>query len=236
MPGKTLALSVLFSSCTVQQIQQAADLYPDDSKLTSEDVAEGLKEALITGVTKGSSEVSKTNGYLKNPKIRIPFPPNTANVASKLHSIGMGKEVNTFVSTLNRGAEEAAKEAAPIFISAIRSMTMEDAWAILKGDDPTGATDYLKRTTSDQLREKFAPVMGRALDRTVATKYYEELISAYNKIPLVKKADPDLEGYATQKAMDGLFFMIAREERKIRKDPAARTTELLRRVFVEQDN
>ena len=228
-------VSLLFVGCTVQQIQQTIDGYLGDTPLSAEDVASGLKEALVVGATKGSNNVSKLDGYLKNPSIKIPFPPDVQKVEDRLRSIGLGKEVDKFVTTLNRGAEEAAKEAKPIFVSAITSMTINDAWNILKGDDKEAATNYLKRTTSDQLRQKFSPVIKRALDKTNATKYYSDIINTYNKIPLVDKVNPSLEGYATEKAMDGLFFMIAKEELNIRKDPLARTSDLLKKVFKEQD-
>jgi enolase len=125
---------------------------------------------------------------------------------------------------------DAAKEAKPIFVSAIKSMTIQDAWAILKGED-NAATEYLKRVTSAQLKEKFKPVIQNSLNKVNATKYYGDLVTRYNKIPLVDKVNPDLDDYATDKAIDGLFTMIAKEEKNIRQDPVARTTELLKKVF-----
>lgn len=227
---------ILFAGCTAQQITKTINDYlGEDEGLTSADVAAGLKEALITGITNGANEASSLDGYLKNPNIRIPFPPEVQKVEDKLRSIGLGGEVDKFITTLNRGAEEAAKEAKPIFVSAIKSMTIQDAWGILKGDNKEAATDYLRKTTSDQLRAKFAPVMKDALDKVNATKYYADIVNTYNRIPLVEDVNPDLEGYATEKAMDGLFFMIAKEELNIRKDPTARATELLKKVFKEQD-
>lgn len=229
-------ISVLFIGCTAQQIQKTIDGYlGDGDKLTEGDVASGLKQALVSGITKGSNNASKVNGYLKNPSIKIPFPADVKKVEDKLRSIGLGNQVDKFVTTLNRGAEDAAKEAKPIFVSAITSMTISDAWSILKGADKMAATNYLKRVTSDQLRAKFTPVIKKSLDKTNATKYYSEMINTYNKIPLVDKVNPSLEGYATDKAMEGLFFMIAKEEQNIRVDPLARTTELLKKVFKEQD-
>lgn len=227
-------LGFLLVGCTAQQIQQTLDGYLGSEELTTEQVASGLKEALIKGISEGSESASKLNGYLGNPKIRIPFPPDVQKVEDKLRSIGLSKQVDQFIETLNRGAEEAAKEAKPIFVSAIRSMTIQDAWNILKGEDDA-ATQYLMRTTSDQLRVKFKPVITQALDKTNATRYYGDIINTYNKIPLVENVDPDLENYATDKAMDGLFLLIAQEEMKIREDPLARTTDLLKRVFKEQD-
>lgn len=221
-------------SCTSSQINQTMSevnkALGSDKPLTTEEVAAGLKEALINGTTKGSDQASTLDGYFKNPQIKIPLPPDIQKVETKLRNIGLGGEVDKFILTLNRGAEDAAKEAKPIFISAIKQMTVQDAWGILKGED-NAATEYLKRTTSSQLRDKFKPVIANSLDKVQATKYYSNIVTTYNKIPMVEKINPDLNDYATTKAMDGLFFLIAGEEKKIREDPVARTTELLKKVF-----
>jgi hypothetical protein len=229
---------ILLSGCTTAQVSQALGevdkaINTDQQAPTTNEVAEGLKEALIKGISNGSDLASMLDGYFKNPRIKIPFPPEVKKVEDKLRQIGMGSEVDRFVLTLNRGAEDAAKEAKPIFITAIKSMTIQDAWAILRGNE-TAATDYLKRVTSSQLREKFKPVISNSLNKVNATKYYGDLVNTYNKIPLVQKVNPDLTEYATTKAMDGLFLLIADEEKKIRKDPVARTTELLKKVFGAQ--
>lgn len=228
-----LAFIVALTSCTATQISQAINGSVGPKPLTSDDVAEGLKEALEQGISKGADLVSQTDGYFKNPEIKIPFPPDVQKVEDRLRAIGMGDQVDRFVMTLNRGAEDAAKEAKPIFVNAIKSMTIDDAWSILKGDDDA-ATQYLKRTTTPQLKEKFKPVIQNALNSTNATKYYGDLVDTYNKIPLVEKVNPDLDDYATDRAIDGLFVMIAKEEKNIRKDPVARTTDLLKRVFAAQ--
>ena len=230
-----LALAIIIFGCTAQQIQSITDAIGMEEGLTTEQVASGLKEALVKGVSTGTQNVGRIDGYFKNPKIKIPFPPDVQKVENTLRDIGLGSEVDRFVKTLNRGAEEAAKEAKPIFVSAIRQMTIQDAWSILKGDDKEAATNYLRKTTSDQLRSKFSPIVEKALNNTNATKYYSEIITRYNKIPLVDDVNPDLQGYATEKAMEGLFFMIAKEEKEIRANPVERTTELLKKVFKEQD-
>ncbi|MFT4736037.1 MAG: hypothetical protein ACI8QD_001160 [Cyclobacteriaceae bacterium] len=230
-------ITVLFTGCTAQQIQQAKTALEgvlEEDALSVQEVAKGLKEALIQGTKKGASSVSKLNGYYNNPQIKIPFPPEVQQVEQRLRQIGLGTQVDQFVQTLNKGAEEAAKEAAPIFTSAIQSMTISDAWGILKGDEDA-ATQYLIRTTTSQLTQAFSPVVSRALDKTKATKYYGDIITAYNKIPLVEDVNPDLEGYATQMAINGLFVMIAQEEKNIRQNPVARGSELLKRVFSQQD-
>ncbi len=228
---------LLFSACTSTQINQTLGGINDvlgGSDLTTGEVVAGLKEALVKGARQGADDASKENGYFGNPIIKIPFPPEVKKVEDRLRQIGLGSEVDKFILTLNRGAEEAAKEAAPIFVDAITSMSIQDAWSILKGDN-NAATEYLRRKTSAQLIETFAPVMQRALDRVNATKYYGDVITAYNKLPLTEDVNPDLNEYATQKAVDGLFTLIAQEEEKIRENPAERTTALLKKVFSAQD-
>jgi hypothetical protein len=231
---KILLLAWVLASCTTTQINQAISdankMLGSEQPLTTAEVGDGLKEALIKGISNGSDLVSQLDGYFKNPDIKIPFPPEVKKVEDRLRQLGMGNEVDRFVMTLNRGAEDAAKEAKPIFINAIRQMTIEDAWSILKGQ-PNAATDYLKSTTSAQLREKFKPVVQNSLTKVNATKYYGEVVTRYNQIPLVEKVNPDLVGYATDKAIDGLFLMIAKEEKAIRENPLERTTELLKKVF-----
>ncbi len=206
----------------------------EGESVTTEEVAQGLKEALTNGVSKGSDLVSQIDGYFKNPEIKIPFPPEVKQVESRLRQIGLGNEVDNFVLTLNRGAEDAAKEAKPIFIEAVKQMTIQDAWSILRGESDA-ATQYLKRTTSTLLQEKFKPVIQNSLNKVNATKYYKDLVTSYNKIPLVQKVNPDLDQYATEKAIEGLFVMIAKEEKNIRANPLARTTELLKKVFGSQN-
>ncbi len=229
-----LGFVVLLGACTTAQINQAISdagkVMGGEKPLTSAEVGEGLKEALIKGISNGSDLASQLDGYFKNPEIKIPFPPEVKKVEDRLRQLGLGGEVDKFVMTLNRGAEDAAKEAKPIFISAIKQMTIDDAWGILKGE-PDAATKYLQRTTSNQLKEKFKPVIQNSLNKVSATKYYGDIVNRYNSIPLVQKVNPDLNEYATDMAIQGLFTMIAKEEKNIRQDPVARTTELLKRVF-----
>lgn len=224
-------------SCTSAQISQALGevdkAISTNQQPTTAEVSEGLKEALVKGISKGSDLVSQLDGYFKNPEIKIPFPPDVKKVEDKLRQIGLGSEVDKFVLSLNRGAEDAAKEAKPIFVAAIKQMTIQDAWAILKGQ-PDAATQYLKRTTTAQLKEKFKPVIQNSLNKVNATKYYGDLVNTYNKIPLVQKVNPNLDDYATDRAIEGLFVMIAKEEKNIRQDPLARTTDLLKKVFGAQ--
>jgi hypothetical protein len=235
---KLIMLSVIvLGACTSAQINQTIGevnkTIGGEQPLTSTEVTEGLKEALIKGISNGSDLASQVDGYFKNPEIRIPFPPEVKKVEDRLRQIGFGNEVDKFVMTLNRGAEDAAKEAKPIFITAIKSMTIQDAWSILRGEQDA-ATQYLKRTTSSLLKEKFKPVIQNSLSKVNATKYYGDIVNRYNQIPLVQKVNPDLDEYATDKAIEGLFIMIAKEEKNIRENPIARTTALLKRVFGAQ--
>jgi hypothetical protein len=201
-----------------------------NKRLTEKDATDGIKEALVNGTGESVKQVSVLNGFWGNPEIKIPFPSEAKEMESKLRAIGMGKKVDEFNESMNRAAEKAANEAKPVFIAAIKGMTVRDAINIVKGSD-NAATMYLKNNTSPELITKFQPIIKTSLDNVNATRYWTDLITTYNKIPLVKKMNPDLNEYVTKKAIDGLFIMIAKEELKIRKDPMARTSELLKKVF-----
>ena len=228
-----IALTLSSTACTVADVQRTVDGVLAGTPVTQSEVALGLKQALEVGIKSGAGQAAQTDGYYKNPLIRIPFPEDVQRVENTLRKVGLGNQVDKFILTLNRGAEDAAKSAVPIFMSAIRQMTIADAWAILRGDKDA-ATQYLKRTTSEQLYNSFNPVMVQSLEKTNATRYYTDIVSEYNKVPLVQKVNPDLGDYATKKAIDGLFTLVAQEEANIRENPVARTTELLRRVFSRQ--
>lgn len=205
-------------------------LNPKSKGITEKDAADAIKEALVNGTGESVKIVSVINGYWENPEIKIPFPPEAVEVETKLRALGFGKKIDEFNLSMNRAAEKAAIEAKPIFLAAIRGMTVKDAINIVKGEN-NAATVYLKNTTSPELITKFQPIIKTSLDDVSATRYWNDLITLYNKIPFVKKMNPNLSEYVTQKAIDGLFVMIAREELKIRKDPVARTSELLKKVF-----
>ena len=237
-----LALSAVSLSATAQfslpkigniklpTLGQTAGTTTAPSGVTNTEAANGLKEALIQGISKGADQASKTDGFNLNSLIRIPFPPDAQRVATKLRAIGLGSQVDKFELSLNRGAEAAAQSAKPIFLSAIKSLTFSDVWNILTGQKDA-ATQYLKRTTSSQLSTAFQPIMQQSLDQVGATKYYTQLSTTYNKLPLVTPVQTDLNQYATGKAIDGLFTLVAQEEANIRENPVARTTALLKKVF-----
>ena len=229
-------LTAVLSSCTSTQISSALKTYNDltaEEQLTTNDVIDGLKQALVIGAENSTALTSKTDGFFLNPDIKIPFPPEIEQVQTKLRQLGMNKLVDDFTLSINRAAEKAAGEATTLFINAITQMTVEDAWNILKGEDDA-ATIYLMEKTYAGLELKFQPIIQQALNSVNATKYYEDVTSAYNRIPFVNKVETDLTQYVTDRALDGLFLMVAREEAKIREDPLARTTELLQRVFSQQ--
>jgi hypothetical protein len=202
----------------------------ENASFTEQDAAQGIREALVNGTGKSVDLVSLADGYFGNPEIKIPFPEDALVVESRLRSMGMGKQVDDAILSINRAAEDAAIEAKPIFVDAITAMSIRDAIGIVKGED-NAATEYLRNSTSAELIKKFQPVISKSLDRVQATRYWADVISTYNKIPFVQKVNPDLTAYVTDLAIDGLFIMISKEEKRIRKDPVARTSDLLRKVF-----
>lgn len=198
--------------------------------LSNDDIIKGLKEALNVGTNNSTSKASVMDGFYKNPLIKIPFPQEAIQVKNTVENLGMKPQVDKFVMTLNRAAEEAAKEAKPVFVNAITSMTIQDGLSILKGNNDA-ATRYLENRTSADLNAKFSPIVKRAIAKVQLTKYWKPIVTQYNKVPFVTKVNPDLEKYVTQKALEGLFKLVAEEETKIRKDPAARISDILRKVF-----
>jgi len=200
------------------------------SGLTQDDAASAIKEALTNGVSKGVAMVSKQDGYFGDVEIKIPFPSEAKTMEDKLRSMGMGKKVDEVVLSINRAAEDAAVKAKDIFVAAVKGMTVTDAVNIVKGNDDA-ATQYLKTHTTAELTKEFTPIIEESLKKVNATKYWEDVVTIYNKVPMVKKMNPNLTEYVTQKAIDGLFVKIAKEEKEIRKNPAARTSALLKKVF-----
>lgn len=203
---------------------------PANSSLTEGEVASGLKEALNKGIEKGVAQLSKQDGYFKDPQIKIPLPQEAQVVEAKLRQLGQGAKVDEAILSLNRAAEDAASGAKDIFIAAIKNMTVTDAMGLLNGDEDA-ATRFLESTTRAELVAKFRPIVKASLDKVGATKHWNTIFTTYNKLPMVTDVNPDLEEYATNKAIDGLFIQIAKEELEIRKNPGARVTDLLKKVF-----
>lgn len=214
-----------------KKVQTAAT--GSSSSLTTGEIVEGLKEALVVGSKNSSSNASKKDGYFKNTMLFIPFPPEAIKVKNSAEKVGMKSKVDEFVMTLNRAAEEAAIGAKDVFVNAVKNMSVGDAMKILKGADDA-ATQYLRKTTYKQLYDKFLPVVKNATKKVDVTKYWTPLINNYNRASKFtggEKINPDLDAYVTEKAIDGLFKLIAQEEAKIRKDPLARVSDILKKVF-----
>jgi hypothetical protein len=198
--------------------------------LTTSEVIMGLKEALSIGVQNSTQQLSAVDGFFKNAAIKILMPSEAQKVESTLRRIGLGQQVDDAIMAMNRAAEDAAKSAAPIFLQAIKNITIEDGWNILRGSD-SAATLYLKSKTSQPLTNAFAPIIEQSLEKVNATKYWNTVFTSYNKIPMVQKINPNLTDYVTDKALYGIFHEVALQEVQIRNNPAARTTQLLKKVF-----
>jgi hypothetical protein len=228
-----LAFNLLNSSSVSAQVK-LGDMIKSAASGTGPSAAEiglGLKEALEAGVSAGADRLSVADGFLGNAAVKILFPPEAQKIERTLRGIGAGKLCDDMITSLNRAAEDAAKEAKPIFISAIKQMSVKDASKILLGGQQDAATQYFKTVTSDQLSAAFLPVIKNSLDKVGAAKNWTAVTTAYNKVPLTSKVNTDLNDYATQKAIDGLFYEVAQEELKIRSSSSARNSPLLQKVF-----
>jgi len=204
------------------------------SSLSNTDIASALKEALNKGVTEQVTKLTATDGFYKNEAVKILLPEELQKVDKKLRQVGMGSLADEGIKVLNRAAEDAVKEATPIFVNAITSMSFADAKNILMGAD-NSATAYLEKTTTTPLYGKFSPVVKTSLDKVGADAVWAKIIAKYNSLPLVTKVNPDLTDYTTTKALEGVYKMIAVEEKDIRTNMAARTSDLLKKVFKLQD-
>lgn len=201
-----------------------------DGEMSLETITAGLREALQVSTRNSVAQTSKEGGFQDNPLIRIPLPGKLDKLGKGLRAVGLGSIVDDFEQRMNIAAEHAAAKATPVFIDGIKQMTFADAKAILKGDD-TAATDYFRRVGEDRLREVFQPIATEQMEQVGAVSAYNKVVTAYKKLPFTTEPEFSLEGYVTDKSIDGLFHVLAEEEKKIRKDPAARTTALLKRVF-----
>ncbi|WP_318640828.1 DUF4197 domain-containing protein [Flavobacterium ardleyense] len=231
MKNKILALAVVLSLSGCAELQQVASQYPGIGQtLGNADIAMGLKEALNNGVTKQVTKLTVSDGFYKNAAVKILLPPELQKVDKTLRDLGLSSLADEGLKVLNRAAEDAVKEAVPVFVTAIKSMTITDAKNILMGND-NAATIYLQRTTSSQLYGKFNPIVKKSLSKVGADKTWNQILTKYNTLPLVTKVNPDLNDYVTNEALKGVFTMVAVEEKDIRNNVAARTSDLLKRVF-----
>jgi len=228
-----LVIALQLFACTPQDFSDVVGAL-GNSPLTSQEAGLGLKQALEFGVGEGAQKLSMKDGFFKSP-YKILLPAEARKVTDKLAKIpGFNNVENKVLELLNRGAEDAAKKAKPIFVSAIKQMTFGDAMNILMGAD-NSATNYLNSATNQQLYNEFNPVIAKSLDNVGFRKYWSDAVNAYNKIPFVSKLNPSLDDYVTQQALKGMFSMVEKKEKSIRTNVSARSTDLLKKVFAKQD-
>lgn len=229
MKKAVLFFPVIFLLITLSGFNNAQPAKPSPFE-----IGNGLKQALELATTKSADQLSQVDGFFANAAVKILFPPQAQKAEKTLRKFGFNKLCDNVILSLNRAAEDAAKQARPIFISAIRQMSLKDVTNILLGGQDA-ATQYFKQTTTGQLTVSFKPVIQTSLNKTGATMYYGDAVNQYNKIPFVRKMNPDISEYVTQKAIDGLFYQIALEELNIRKNVGARSTPLLQKIFAFAD-
>ncbi|MBQ4914340.1 DUF4197 domain-containing protein [Maribacter sp. MMG018] len=224
----------LFMVVSCNELQQVVNQLPTGTTLGNEEIANGLKAALDKGITEQVSKLTKTDGFYKNELVKVLLPDELAKVDKTLRDIGLGNLADEGLKVLNRAAEDAVSEATPIFVNAVKEMSFNDAKSILLGDDKA-ATTYLMDKTQTELYSKFNPVIKSSFEKVGADKIWSNLINKYNSIPLTNDVNPDLTDYVTNEALEGVFTMIALEEKEIRTKASSRTTDLLRKVFALQD-
>lgn len=235
---KTLLTAILLSFVFIPQQSYSQITLPkilsgkkSITGITENEAGQGIKEALLQGITTAVLNLNKTDGFFGSAVYKMLLPPDAIKAEKTLRNLGMGVQVDKAILSINRGAEDAVAFARPIFIEAIKEMTLTDALNILKGNKDA-ATNYFKEKTKIKLMTAFTPSVKTSLDKVDATKYYSDLVTTYNKIPTTfKKADPDLTNYVVGKAVDALFDQVAKEEANIRANPLARTSDILKKVF-----
>ncbi|MFV8362615.1 DUF4197 domain-containing protein [Flavobacterium sp. ZT3P35] len=225
-------VAVSLSSCA--EMQQVMNQFPQTQGIGGLDIAGGLKEALNNGISKQVSKLTATDGFFRNEAVKILLPEELRKVDAGLRRIGLSSLADEGLKVLNRAAEDAVKEATPIFVDAVRNMTFNDARTILMGNQ-SSATTYLQNSTTTALYGKFNPVIKNSFTKVGADKVWSNIITKYNSIPLVNKVNPDLTDYVTNQALNGVFKMVAVEEKNIRTNLSARTSVLLQKVFAIQD-
>jgi hypothetical protein len=230
MIGFVACASLTLVGCAGMQEGDLGKILGGSAPLDEATVARGLKEALSVGTQRTAAQVGAVDGYLKNEALKIVLPPQVQDVAGTLRSVGLGGKVDDLELAMNRAAEQAAGESVSVFGDAIRGMTIADAWGILRGGD-TAATNYFRAHTSAALTTRYRPIVENRLRGVGGYSDYETLVAKLQSLPLVDPPNLDLVGYVTEHALDGLFKVLATEEKKIRDDPLARTTALLQRVF-----
>ena len=222
-----LALFVLIASSAV-----FAQTERRQSSLSDLDISRGLREALTKGVRNAVDDLGRRNGFLDNARVRIPLPKELQRTEKALRAVGQGRRVDEFIESMNHAAEEAVPVALDIFVDSIMQMTFDDARQILFSREDDAATQFFRRTSEDRLREEFRPIVERFTEQVGVTQKYKQMIGRYGFLGRVVGQDAsDIDGYVTEKALDGLFLLVADEERRIRRDPVGRTSAILRAVF-----
>lgn len=228
-----LLLLPVFLGCA--ELQEIANQMPGGGYgVTNAEIGSGLRQALDQGIDKQVTKLTREDGFFDNELVRIGLPPELQKVDKTLRDVGLSSLADEGLRVLNRAAEDAVKEATPIFVTAVQEITFNDARNILLGNN-TAATVYLTEKTADPLYSKFNPVIKTSLDKVGATEVWTNIINRYNALPLTSKVNPDLADYVTNEALEGVFTMIAVEEQAIRTNLGARSTQLLQRVFALQD-
>lgn len=227
-----LFLSLVTFSCA--ELQDVVNSLPTETTNGTLDIAGGLRQALDKGITKQVSKLTQKDGYYKNNLVKILMPEELQKVDKTLRNIGLGSLADEGIKAMNRAAEDAVKEATPIFVNAVKTITFSDAKTILLGND-NAATNYLKSRTNQELYNKFNPVIKNSFGKVGADQIWTNIITTYNTIPFVNKVNPDLTDYVTNQALKGVYKMIAVEEKEIRNNINSRTTSLLQQVFALQD-
>ncbi|WP_298536398.1 DUF4197 domain-containing protein [uncultured Algibacter sp.] len=235
MIKKGLVLLLIFNLTACAELHQVVSQLPQDtSTIGNDQIASGLREALDLGIEKQVTKLTQTDGFYKNDLVKILLPEELQKVDKGLRDIGLGSLADEGIKVLNRAAEDAVKEATPIFIDAVKNMTFNDAKTILVGNDDA-ATQYLTAKTQTALYSKFNPVIQNSFSKVGADQIWSSLIRKYNNIPFTNDVNPDLTDYVTNEALKGVYTMIAVEEKEIRTKLSSRTTDLLQKVFALQD-
>lgn len=234
MKNKIVVVFIAFLMFSCNELQQVVNQIPTSGGVNNLEIAQGLRDALNLGIDRQVSKLTQADGFYKNELVKIMLPEDLQKVDKTLRDIGLGQLADEGLKVLNRAAEDAVKEATPIFIDAVKGITFSDAKNILLGENDA-ATQYLTSTTEKALYTKFSPVIKNSFDKVGAAEIWNNLITKYNSIPLTKKVNPDLTDYVTNEALDGVYTMIAVEEKEIRTKASSRTTALLKKVFTLQD-
>tara|TARA_R110002050_G_scaffold1281_1_gene9194 strand:+ start:82887 stop:83591 length:705 start_codon:yes stop_codon:yes gene_type:complete len=234
MKNRILLLALCFISFSCNELQQVVNQLPQGGAIGNDQIASGLREALSFGIDKQVTKLTQTDGFFQNELVKIALPEELQKVDNTLRKMGLSNLADEGLKVLNRAAEDAVKEATPIFVNAVKGITFSDAKQILLGGD-NAATTYLTSATQTDLYASFSPVIKNSFEKVGADQIWSNLITKYNDIPFVNQVNPDLTDYVTQEALKGVYTMIAVEEKEIRTKASSRTTALLQKVFALQD-